>query len=687
MTHRNRAAISFALLAVIGMGILAILPAGKLLLAASGILAATLLLAWLLVDRLILAPAALMAREAAYLAQTRGNARAPIFPDRHWLGELVPSQIKLAESITTSQSAFNAELEKATRQSEEQKRWLEVILVDLAEGVLVCNLNHQLLLYNQTATRLFGTPEAVGLGRPLFALVSRAAILHTLELLEHKRRSGLPGAEDTLPFLCATADAKRLLEGRMGLILDPAGKTTAYVLTFTDMSGRIDDLERASMVRKALTRDLRQPVANLRAASETLNGYPDMGPDVRQSFDRVILDESRRLSDRLDELAKAYRGHALGRWPMGELHGSDLISCLDRRLSPSGGPRVTLVGMPLWLQADHHLLLLLLSQLARRLAQRFAVNEIDAETKLGDRRVYLDLIWKGETLSDQDIKQWLFEPLEGAEGPETVYDALERHGAEIWSQPAGSGHALLRLPLLTPLSAPVLKQEADRPPPRPEFYDFSLLAQHADVGDLAGRSLKSLTFVVFDTETTGLKPSQGDEIISMGAVRVVNGRLLTGETFERLVHPGRKIPPESIKFHHITDEMVKDKPPIAIVLPQFKDFAGDAVLAAHNAAFDLKFLHLKEKATGVRFTNPVVDTLLLSRLADQHLEDHSLDGIALRFNIDIPDRHTALGDALATAVVLVRLIEILESQGIVTLGQVMRLTNMAAQMRANQESF
>jgi DNA polymerase-3 subunit epsilon len=684
VTHRNRAALIFALLAAVGFVALLFLAAS----AKPGfVLAGCLLLAWLAIDRLIFAPAALLAREAAYLAQTRGQARAPIYPGRHLLGDLVASQKKLAEAIMSSQGEFDARLDKATRQSEEQKRWLEVILVDLAEGVLVCNLNHQLLLYNQTATRLFEQPEAVGLGRPLFALVSKAPILHTLELLEHKRRSGLPGAEDTLPLICATADAKRLLEGRMGLILDGGGKTTAYVLTFTDMSAKADELESSSKVRQALTRDLRQPVANLRAASETLSGFPAMPADARQAFESVILEESKRLSEKLDELAQAYRGHALGRWPMGELHGADLISCLDRRLAPVGGPRVTMVGMPLWLQADHHLLLLLLAQLSRRLANRFHLAELDVETKLGDRRVYLDLIWKGETLSDQEIKGWLSEPLEGAEEAITLFEALERHGAEIWSQPDGPGHALLRLPLLAPLSAPLVKHEIDRQPARPEFYDFGLLAQHADVGDLADRTLKSLTFVVFDTETTGLKPSQGDEIISIGAVRVVNGRLLTGETFERLVNPGRVIPPESIQFHHITDEMVKEKPPIAIVLPQFKSFAGDAVLAAHNAAFDLKFLHMKEKATGVRFTNPVVDTLLLSRLADQHLADHSLDGVAERFNVEIPDRHTALGDALATAVVLVRLIEILESQGITTLGQVMRLTNMAAQMRSNQEHF
>ncbi len=685
MSHRARIALIFALLAAVGTGTILLLPLGIAWVALPLILG----LAWLVVDRLLIAPATLLARETAMLAQTRGIGRAPLYPGRHLLGDLVKSLQKLAETFASGQTGFDAALDKATRQSQEQKRWLEVILVDLAEGVLVCNLNHQLLLYNQSANRLFAKPEAIGLGRPLFALVSKAAILHTLDLLNHRHRTGAHHDGGTLPFVCATADARRMLEGRIGLILDAAGKITAYVLTFTDMSERVAELERADTVRQALTRDLRQPMANLRAASETLNAYPLMDKPARQSFEKVILEESTRLSERLDELAEAYRGHALGRWPMGEIHAADLIDCLERRLANTGGPHVTLIGMPLWLQADHHLLMRILDQLLRRIAKRFDVQEIDIETKLGDKRVYLDLIWKGTALSNQEIESWIAGPLEGADGPPTIFEALERHGAEIWSQSAGSGYALLRLPLLSPMNARVLvrKEDEDRPPPRPEFYDFGLLAQHADIGDLADRALNQLTFVVFDTETTGLKPSQGDEIISIGAVRVVNGRLLSGETFERLVNPGMKIPEASIQFHHITDGMVADKPPISIVLPQFKSFAGDAVLAAHNAAFDLKFLHMKEAGTGVRFTNPVVDTLLLSRLADEYLADHSLDGIAERFNIEIPERHTALGDALAAAVILVRLIQILETQGITTLGQVMRLTNMAAQMRATQQSF
>jgi len=219
-----------------------------------------------------------------------------------------------------------------------------------------------------------------------------------------------------------------------------------------------------------------------------------------------------------------------------------------------------------------------------------------------------------------------------------------------------------------------LKESGDRDQKsiaaRPMVYDFDLL-KGGTPSEMDDCRLTDLCFVVFDTETTGLSP-QTDDVVQIAAVRVVNGRIITGETFDTHVNPGRPIPAASTQVHGVTDEHVANAPDFAKVGRAFHDFARGSVLVAHNAPFDIAFLKRFEGEMNVVWRNRVLDTVLLSAVCFGTTEQHSLDALCERLSINIPValRHTALGDAVATAEAFTKLIPVLESRSIDTLKDV-----------------
>ncbi|WP_319823429.1 3'-5' exonuclease [Thalassovita sp.] len=209
---------------------------------------------------------------------------------------------------------------------------------------------------------------------------------------------------------------------------------------------------------------------------------------------------------------------------------------------------------------------------------------------------------------------------------------------------------------------------------RPLIYDFDLLEQNEGTTADTTR-LSDLTYVVFDTETTGLLPHK-DEIVQIGAVRVVRGKIVPGEQIDTLVNPQMKIPPASTKVHRITDSMVSKAPIIDKVAKDFHRFARDAVIVAHNAPFDMAFMHRHGKRLGLEWTHPVLDTVLVSAVLFGASQTHTLDALCERLGVTIPEalRHTAMGDAFATAEVLCKMLPMLEARGITTFGDMLQQT-------------
>lgn len=204
--------------------------------------------------------------------------------------------------------------------------------------------------------------------------------------------------------------------------------------------------------------------------------------------------------------------------------------------------------------------------------------------------------------------------------------------------------------------------------PRPLVFDFALFDRHVSEA-LAETPLRELTYVVFDTETTGLDP-QRDDVVQIGAIRIVRSKLVEGETCDLYVDPGRPIPPASTKVHGVSDADVQGAPQMPEAGRRFHRFASGAVLVAHNAPFDMAFFKRAEPQIGAPFDHPILDTVLLSAAVFGESEEHTLDALCDRLGVVLPEhlRHTALGDAHATAEVLLKLLPILEGRGIQTFG-------------------
>ncbi|MBE7046676.1 MAG: PolC-type DNA polymerase III [Ruminococcaceae bacterium] len=168
-------------------------------------------------------------------------------------------------------------------------------------------------------------------------------------------------------------------------------------------------------------------------------------------------------------------------------------------------------------------------------------------------------------------------------------------------------------------------------------------------------------FVVFDIETTGLDRTL-DAITEIGAVKVKGGKV--AEVFSEFVNPGRKIPQEVVELTGITDDMVRNAPPIQDVLKSFYDFIGDAVLVAHNADFDTSFIRNAAHNCDMEFDFCYVDTLELSRALVKDIKNHKLNTLAAHFAISLENHHRASDDATATAHIFVKLMEMLSEKGI-----------------------
>lgn len=604
---------------------------------------------------------------------------------------------KLNQLAATHQQLHDdvqARVEEAKLALAEEKDRLAALMAELAQSVLVCNLEGRILLYNNSARQLLDTGRkdanaagaaAVGLGRSLFGVLERGLIVHALEQIQHQlAQPDAAGARPVSGFV-TTLGQGRMVRAHMAPVLDAAQALNGFVLTLEDITRNVEADNRRDAMQQMLTQDTRATLANIRAAVETMQGFPDMNEAKRQQFTAIIDDESQRLACQIERAESQHAGDPGSQWQLEEMRGADLLGLLQRRIDApavQADPDAAL-DQGLWLKIDSYTLTQALAHLADHLLRDLGVHQLRVGLKQVGRLAHLELRWNAGALPAHILRAWEAESLKlgGAQAGLTLATVVAgQGGAAVYRFDPATQVSCYRL-LLPLAQARAALEHVPVSPGRPEFYDFDLFRQLGQNSALDERQLSQLSYTVFDTETTGLHPAEGDEIISIGALRIVNNRLLEQENFDQLVQPNMFLSAESSAIHGINDAMLKGRPEIGAVLPQFHQFAEDTVLVAHNAAFDMKFLQMKEAKTGIVFSQPVLDTLLLSQVIHPHQEQHSLEAIARRFGVNIVGRHTALGDALVTGEVFLKMIPLLAEKGIFTLKQAREAEQQTAYAR------
>lgn len=165
--------------------------------------------------------------------------------------------------------------------------------------------------------------------------------------------------------------------------------------------------------------------------------------------------------------------------------------------------------------------------------------------------------------------------------------------------------------------------------------------------------------IVFDTETTGFDPHQGDKLVEIGAIELIN-HIPTGKTYHQYINPLRDVPEEAFKVHGLSTEFLQNYPRFSEVAKDFLNFVGvDGILVAHNAQFDMGFVNYELKHNGFDTlqNHEVVDTLEIAKSKFPGARNN-LDALCKRFNIDNSKRtkHGALLDAELLAEVYLELL-------------------------------
>ncbi len=596
-----------------------------------------------------------------------------------------------AERFESLSTRVHEKIQAASAGVEKEKNTLAAIIAELPEGVLICNIDGRILLYNTRARQLLtgnenGRPaddpaersvsddpaRYLGLGRSLYDIIDKKLIAHALDQIRNQLQEA---ASKVVSYFMVKGADDRMLRVEAVPVLDAKRQFSGLVLIFSDITRQLETDSHLNLALQSFSRGLRASLAGIRSAIETMIEFPHMESRQRDTLRGIIHKESLLMSQLLETELPVNSHTGYNQWPLTSISGREFSELIHSKISKKLQIDIEVEPFDpdIRLKVDTYSFMLVLLFVVSQLHSTFGIAGLRCRLRGLDWYVGLDLLWEGQPIKIETLREWEEQTLPFVEEglSLTFREIIDHHTADIGSYASKQHENTAYLRFFLPTAETSEPEEARSltilPESRPEFYDFDFFGHVPQHPETENRTLTDLTYTVFDMETTGLNPAEGDEIISIGAIRIVKCRLLREERLEQLVDPQRSIPWASVKIHGIHPEMLIGQPKIDHALSSFHRFTEDTVLVAHNAAFDMRFLQLKESKTGIKFLNPVLDTLLLSAVIHPSHENHDLEAISRRLGVRILGRHTAVGDASATGEIFLKMIPLLAQKGIYTL--------------------
>jgi DNA polymerase III subunit epsilon len=564
---------------------------------------------------------------------------------------------EFADTHENLKKIITDEINKKRAELYTEKNMLAALLDELPQGVIACNAEGVITLFNKKAKLIEGEDCFIGIGRSVFEIIDKDIITNALYEINIKKI--IKDAAAFSSFITLSAN-NVLIKADISPITDNHDNFAGFIIVFYNIAKDFKFYAQTDSLFKFIA-----------------NKISSVLEKIKLMADESLKSEINLLENTLKESESNYLDRIKERLPFLIVSDRDIITSVQKRaqdklgisLKPEFSENIN------WIKIETYSFIYAFMAILIILKKTTKSDSFECNVLKEDNFLTVSFHIPDPEKGKDILKKWndSIALAINDDIPLTLKDFLNYHEASLNLETSKGGKIELKLSMpLAEMKEPenirniTILSEDESADDRPEFYDFELFSKQLVNPNLTDSRLRDISYTVFDTETTGLD-TKNDEIISIGALRIVNNKILYNEKFEQLINPYIPIPYESEKIHGITDETLKDKPNIKEVLPLFYQFAHDTVLVAHNGAFDMKMFDMKQKYTGINFNNLLLDTMILASIVYPVHEKHNMKILADIAGVNIIGRHTAMGDAIATAQIFLKLIPLLEKKKIFTL--------------------